>query len=154
MISTLFWPDGVGLQQEVVQRVEVVLDGRRARARRLDGDAELVADRLQQLDHRQLRIEDVGDVAALGDLLEEAAADGRLAGADLAAQQDEAAAAAEAVEQVRERLAMALAHEQVARIGRDRERLLLQPEELRVHVRRICRALGRIVLHAINACER
>jgi hypothetical protein len=41
-------------------------------------------------------------------------------------QQHEAAAAADAVQQVRQRLAVALAHEQVARVGRDGERLLLQ----------------------------
>ena len=37
------------------------------------------------------------------------------------------------VQQVRQRLAVAFAHEQVARIGRDRERLLRQAEIRRVH---------------------
>ena len=127
--------DGVGLEQEVVERVDVGLDRRRLAVGGGDRHVELVADRLQQLDHGELRIEDVGDVAALRDLLEEAAADGRLAGADLAREQHEAAAAADAVEQVRQRLAVALAHVEVARIRRERERLLLQAEEPHVHGR-------------------
>jgi len=100
-------------------------------------DAELLAHRLQQLQHRELGVEDVGDVAALGHLLEEAAAHRGLAGADFAGQQHEAAAAAHAVQQVGQRLAVALAHEQVARVGRDREWLALQTEMGRVHGRRI-----------------
>ena len=70
------------------------------------------------------------------ELLEEAAAQRRLAGADLAGQQHDAATA-EAVAQVRQRLAMALAQVQIARIGRDRERLALESEMLRVHGTRI-----------------
>ena len=35
--------------------------------------------------------------------------------------------------QVRQRFAVAIAHEEIARVGSDRERLLLQPEELLVH---------------------
>ena len=133
--------DRVGAQQELVERVDVVLDGRRhlreLRAAVLVGHVELIADRLQQLDDRQLRVEDVRDIAAPRHLFEEAAADGGLAGADLAREQHEAAAPVHAVQQVGERLAVALAHEQVARIGRDRERLVLQAEELRVHGGRI-----------------
>jgi hypothetical protein len=125
--------DGVGLQQEVVERVDVRLDRRRRHLGGSGRDVELVADRLQELHHRELRVEDVGDVAALGDLLEKAAADRRLACADLAREQDEAAAAADAVEQVGERLAVALAHVEVARVRRERERLLLEAEEPRVH---------------------
>ena len=67
------------------------------------------------------------------DLLEEAAADGGLAGADLAGQQHEAAAALQPVQQVRQRLAVPRAQVQEARVGRDRERLLLQSEEGRIH---------------------
>jgi hypothetical protein len=96
---------------------------------------ELVADGLQKLHHGELRVEDVGDVAALRDLLEEAPAHRRLAGADLAREQDEAAAAADAVEQVRQRLAVALAHVEITRVRRERERLLLQAEEAHVHGR-------------------
>ena len=98
-------------------------------------DAEFVADRLQQFGDGQFRIEDVRDIAVGGHLLEKAAADRGLAGADLAGQQDEAAAAADAVQQMRQRLAMTFAHEQVARIGRDRKRRLLQTEKMGVHGR-------------------
>jgi hypothetical protein len=125
-------PRRMGLQQEGVERVEVVLH---CRHHGLAGhlDMELVADRLQQLDHRELGVEDVGDVAMRRDLLEEQPANRGLAGADLAGQQHEAASAAQAVQQVGERLAVPLAHEQVARIGRDRERIALQAEIGRVH---------------------
>ena len=107
-----------------------VAPGGRAAARRR---AELVADRLQQLGHREPRVEDVGHRAVRRDLLQEAAADGGLAGADLAGEQHEAATAAHAVEQVRQGLAVALAHEEKARVGSDREGLPGEAEEGRVH---------------------
>ena len=73
----------------------------------------------------------------------EAAAHRGLAGADVAGQQDEAAARAahraaggrHAVQQVRQRLAVALAHEEVPRVRRDGERVLRQAEVVRVHGR-------------------
>jgi hypothetical protein len=133
----------VALQQEGVQRVDVVLDRDHAAVGRRHGDVELLADRLQQLRHRQLGVEDVGHMAAFGDLLQEAAAHRGLAGADVAGQQDEAAARAahraaggrHAVQQVRQRLAVALAHEEVPRVRRDGERVLRQAEVVRVHGR-------------------
>ena len=121
------------LEQKVVERIDIDLHRSRLAARQLDRDPELVADRLDQLGDGELGVEDVGDVAALGDLLEKAAADGGLAGADLAREQDEAAAAADAVQQVRQRLAVALAHVEIARVGGEGERLLLQAEEPHVH---------------------
>ena len=127
-------PARVRIEQELVQRIEVVLGRGAAAAARGVGHMELVADRLQQLDRGELGVEDVGDVAMLGNLLEQAATDGGLAGADFAGQHHEAAATAlHAVEQVRQRLAMALAHEQETGVRRDRERLVLQAEEGRVH---------------------
>jgi hypothetical protein len=117
-------------QQEGVQRVDVVLH--RLRAGR-HGRVELVADGLQQLGDGELRIEDVGDVAVRRNLLQEAAADSGLAGADLAGEQHEAAAAVQPVEQMRQRLAVPLAHEEIVRVRRDGERRLLQAEEGRVH---------------------
>ena len=129
-------PGGVGAQQEVVQRIEVVLHRGRLLVAARHGDVELVADRLQQLDHRELGIEDVGDVAVGRDLLQEQAAHRGLAGADLARQQHEAAPAAQPIEQVGQRLPVALAHEQVARVRRDGERLALQPEIWRIHGRK------------------
>ena len=82
---------GVAAQQEDVERVEVVLHRRRARRRIRQGDVKLFADRLQQLADGQLGVEDVGHMAASGNLLQEAAADGGLAGADVAGQQHETA---------------------------------------------------------------
>ena len=120
-------------QHEIVERIEVVLDAGRAVAGARNRDAEFFANRLQQLGHAELGVEDVGDVAALRNLLQEAAAHGGLAGADLAAEQHEAAAALQPVQQVRQRFAVALAHEQEARVGSDRERLSLQTEIRRVH---------------------
>ena len=120
-------------QQVLVEWIKVVLDRGRANAFVPDFNVKLAADGLEQVTDRELGIEDVGDPAALGDLLQEAAADGGLAGADLTAEQHEAATAANAVEKVRQRLPMALAHEEVARVGCDGERVLLQPEEIGVH---------------------
>ena len=131
---------GVTLEQKGVERVDVVLDRGRVRggSRR---DVELLADRLQQLGDGELGVEDVGHMAAGRNLLQEAAADGGLAGADVAGEQHKAAAgtacvmarAGHAIQQVRQRLPVALAHEQVARVGRDRKRVLRQAEMLRVH---------------------
>src|SRR6185312_1520022 len=58
-----------------------------------------------------------------------------LAGADLAGQLHETAAAtlADAVQQVRERVPVALAQENVARIGGDREGRLFEAVELKIH---------------------
>ena len=128
----------MAVEQEAVERIDAGLGARRRLAVQgagVDADAELLADGLQQLQRRQQRVVEVGDAAALGHLLEEAAAHRRLAGADAAGQQHEAAAALQAVEQVCQRLAVALAQVQEARIGCDRERLPLQAEECRIHGR-------------------
>jgi hypothetical protein len=122
---------GVGVEQEAVERVDIGLAGGRRRVG--DGDAEFLAHRLQQFHRRQLGVVDIGHAVAGRDLLQEAAADGGLAGADLAGQQHEAAAALQPVQQVRQRLAVPRAQVQEARVGRDRERLLLQAEEGRIH---------------------
>ena len=95
--------------------------------------AEFVADRAQQLQHRELGIEDVGHVAVRRNLLQKTAADGGLAGADFTREQHEAATGIEPVEQVRQSLAMAVAHEQVTRVGRNGKGLVLQPEKRGVH---------------------
>ena len=123
-------PGRVLRQQEGVQRVDVVLHRLRTR---WHGGVELVADGLQQLKHGELGVEDVGDVAVRRDLLQEAAADGGLAGPDLARQQHEAATSVQPIQQMGQRLAVALTHEQVMRVRRDRERRLFQAEEGRVH---------------------
>jgi hypothetical protein len=94
---------------------------------------ELLAHRLQQLAHGEPRVEHIGHVAVLGDLLQEAAAHRGLAGADLAGQQHEAAAATQTVEQMGQRLAVTLAHVEIARVGGDGEGLLAETEVLGVH---------------------
>ncbi|MNE59365.1 hypothetical protein D3C80_1544520 [compost metagenome] len=98
-------------------------------------DVQLVAQGAQQLQRVQLGVEDEGDVAVLRHLLQQTAAQGGLAGADLAGEQHEAAVDAQAIEQMGQRLAVPLAHEQVARVGRDREGSLGQAEMLVVHGR-------------------
>jgi hypothetical protein len=122
---------GVARQQVVVQRIGPGLQavGRRPGQR----DAELLAHRLQQFHRRQFGVVDVGHLVAGRDLLQEAAADGGLAGADPAGQQHEAAAALQPVQQVGQCFAVHRAQVQEARVRRDRERLLLQAEEGRVH---------------------
>jgi len=87
----------------------------------------------QQLRHRELRVEDVSDVALRRNLFQEAAAHRGLAGADLAGEQHEAAARIQAVQQVGQGFAMALAHEEVARVGRDGKRRVFESEERGVH---------------------
>src|SRR5262249_37285240 len=105
-------------------RVERVRQRLQAAALADEVELELLADRLDELDRAQLRIEDQRGARVLGQLLEQQAAQRRLAGADFAGQLHEAAAAAlaDAVQEVRERVAMPLGQEHVARVGRDRER--------------------------------
>ncbi len=132
---------GVTLQQKRVERVDVVLDRGRVRGGRRRRDVELLANRLQQFGDGELGVEDIGHMAAGGNLLQKAAADGGFAGADVAREQHKAAAraagrlvrAGHAVQQVRQRLAVALAHEQVTRVRRDGKRVLRQAEMVRVH---------------------
>src|SRR5262245_17016651 len=63
-----------------------------------------------------------------------------LARADLAGELNEAACFVDAVKQMRERLGMPLAHEEVPRVRGDGERLFAQAEKARVHIDlRACR---------------
>src|ERR1035437_6428403 len=111
---------------------------------------ELLADRLQQLGHAELGVENVSHMAARWNLLQKAATDGGFAGADVARQQHKTATGAPAAgtriprakEQMRQRLAVALAHEEVARIRRDRKRVLRQTKMVRVHIAWL--AIGRL----------
>ena len=107
-------------------------------------DAELLADGEQELRRGHARIEDQRDLGVLRRLRQERAHDGGLAGADLAGELHEAAGLVDAVQQVRQRLGVPLAQVQVARIGRDRERLFVEAEERQVHAsdatRSCCRA--------------
>ena len=123
----------MGLQQVAVERVDIGLDRRRSG----HGQTEFIAHRLQQFGLAEPGVEDVSHLAARRQLLEETATDGGLARADLARQQHEATSTAHAVEQMRQRLTVALAHVEVTRIGCDRERRLRQTKEWQVHERRI-----------------
>jgi hypothetical protein len=125
-------PAGMRLQQVTVDRVDQHFEARGPVGIR---DPQLVAYRRQELDVGQPRIEDQRDVDVGRELIEEAAADRRLAGADLARQLDESSGGANAVQEVREGLAVAIAHVDVLRIGRDRERRVVQPEMRRIHRR-------------------
>src|SRR5690606_26943637 len=71
----------------------------------------------------------------LRQLFEQQPAQRGLAGADLAGQLDETAAAAlaDAVQQVRERVPVAFAQKHEARVGRDRERWLAEPVVVEIH---------------------
>jgi hypothetical protein len=101
----------------------------------VDLEVQLLADRRQQLERRQPRIEHQRHVRAFRQLLEQQPRERGLARADLAGELHEPAAAAlaDAEQQVRERVAVALRQEHEARIGRDRERWFLEAVELEVH---------------------
>ncbi len=94
-----------------------------------------ITDCAQQINDGQFRIEDIRDIAVGGNLLQEAAADGCLASPDFTRQQHEAATAVDAIQQVRERLAVTLAHVNIARVGGDRKWRLGEAEELGIHRR-------------------
>ena len=97
------------------------------------GDAEFDADGREQFLHRQLGIEDIGHVAGRGNLLQQAAAYRGLARAHLAREQHEAAVAAHAIEQMRQRLLVALAQVEIARVRRNGERRFGEAKVLLVH---------------------
>ena len=97
------------------------------------GDAEFNADGREQFLDRQLGIEDVGHIAGCRDLLEQAAAYRGLARTHFAGEQHEAAVAIHAIEQMRQRLLVALAHVEIARVRRDRERRFGEAKVTQVH---------------------
>src|SRR5690606_2339300 len=90
-------------------------------------------DRLEQLAGGELRVEQEGDVDLGAEAAQQGAAQRRLARPDLAGHGDEALALLDAVEQVREGLAMGGREEQEARVRAQRERLLPEPEERGIH---------------------
>ena len=109
------------LQQALVENVDQILDARCVFV--ANENPQLFANRQNELQGCQLGIEDHGHVGMAGHALQKRTDDGGLAGADLAGQLDEAAGFRDAVQQMSERLRVALAHEEIARIGRDGERL-------------------------------
>ena len=118
------------VQQETVQGV-----GQRLYAVALlrQRNMQLFADRAQELDARQLRVQHDGNIGKLGQLLQQAAYQGRLAGTDFAGQLDKATAFPDTVDEMGERFRMPLAHIEVTRIRGDREWLLVQSKKTGVH---------------------
>ncbi len=124
---------GVGLEQKRVERVHMVGHRGVGLAPGRVVDVKFVVDGAQQLDHGELGIEDVGDVAVLGNLLQKGAAHRGLAGTDFAGEQHKAATPAQSVQQMGQRLAVPLAHEQITRVRRYGKGAFLQPEKFYVH---------------------
>jgi hypothetical protein len=135
---------GMRGQQEGIQWIDEILDRCNTILALADSNAEFVTDRSQKFDHRLFRIEDVRDIAVCRNLLQEEAAYRRLACTDLAGQEHEPATAIQAVQKVRQRLPMPLAHEEVARVRCDREGNLAEAKESGVHGRRLAQSLCRL----------
>ena len=96
-------------------------------------DVQFLADRQQELRRRNAWIQDQRHVRVTGQLLEQAADHGGLAGPDFAGELYEPAGLVYPVQQVRERLRVAATQVEVARVRSNRERLFLEPEKARVH---------------------
>ena len=96
---------------------------------------ELIADSCQQLDRAQRWVQHNRNVCMLGHLLQQAPVQGCLARAHFARQQNKSTATPYTVQQVRQRIAMAGTHEQVARIHRDGEWLFIESKKLLIHGR-------------------
>jgi hypothetical protein len=123
---------GIGLQQEAVERVDQRLA---AAAAAPDVQPQLLADRLQQLDRALPWVQDQRHPRVHGQLFQQQPAQRGLAGADLAGELHEAAAAAlvDPERQVRQRVPVALAEEHEARVRGDRIRRLVQAVMREVH---------------------
>ena len=118
---------GVRLEQMAAQQVDQVLEA--ALGTRRHREPQLLADGLQELRGRHARIEDQRDLGVFGRLGQQRANYRGLARAHLAGELDEAPGLVDAVDQVRQRLRVPFREEQVARIGGDRERLLVEAEK-------------------------
>src|SRR5262249_22928906 len=88
---------------------------------------------LEHVVERQGRVEDERDRGIAVEPLTQRVQQGRLAGAHLAGEHDEALSLLRAVVELGERLAMAWAHVEEPRVGRRVERLFEKPVELQVH---------------------
>ena len=95
--------------------------------------APVVEDVLEHAVPRQRRVVDVGYGMLVVEPLEERAQQRRLAGADLAGEDDEALALADAVDELGQRFAVARRLEEELRIRRGTEWCLAEPVELEVH---------------------
>ena len=120
----------VRVEQVAVERIAEHLEAC-GLARMLD--VQLLAHSGQQLDGGEGGIEHHRHVHLGRQLLEQRAAHGGLAGADLAGELQEAAPGADAVEQMGERFPVTVRQVEIPRVGRDRERKLGEPEVGVVH---------------------
>ncbi len=121
---------GMGGQEVPVEPVDQDLDaGGSLRV----VDVQLVADGGHQFGAVQLGVEDQGHVDQVGNLLEEASAQGGFAGAHLAGDLNEPPHLAHAVQKVRQGLPVLLAQEKKARVGRQGKRLFLELKIVEVH---------------------
>ena len=116
------------LEEEAVQ-----LGHQRTSTETLGGQAELGADRLQELERAATGIEEEGQLDVAFESLEERATQGGLAGADLARDRDEALALLDAVEQVRQCLAVRAGEVQKPWIGAQREGFFTQAVKRGIH---------------------
>ena len=121
----------VRLEQVVPQQIHEGLGTALAGFRH--GHMQFFADRQQELGGRDARIEDQGDFGIARQLLEQAADDRGLAGADFTRQLDEPSRLVDTVQKMRQRLGVPLTEVQVAGVRRDRERFFLEPEKACVH---------------------
>ena len=138
MIRTALALSGIERQQEVVQRLDQLLlgDVREPAGFHLVArdDAEVLEDPLEQVLLGQERVQHERGERRPIDLLEQRAAQRRLAGADVAGDDDEALAAPDGVLQQVERVAVRLAAVEILRVRRQAERLLREPVIAFVHV--------------------
>ena len=122
---------GVCFEQVQVQRVDQGLD---AAPVVRDLDVQFLADRGEEFDDGQLRVEHDGDIGVIRQAIQEQRPhERRLAGADLARELDETATLGDPVYEVRQRLSVTLAQEQVTRIRRYRKRFFVESEKTGVH---------------------
>ena len=97
------------------------------------GQAELGVDGLQKLGGGEHRVHDGSHGDVFGVFGEQSADQRGLARADFAGDGDEPAALADPVHEMRERLAMLGAHEQVAGVGGQAKRKIAEPKESLIH---------------------
>ena len=119
-----FAPLRIGFEEISVEPVYQLLDAALLRSL----NVEFVTDGLKQFNDADLGIEDVSNDHVFGQLLEETAAEGGLAGPDLSGQQNKATVTFDPVFEVRQRLAVVLTHVKIEWVRRDRKRVLIEAE--------------------------
>ena len=122
---------GMRGQQAAIQRIHHLLDA--VAIGLVESDAQLLADREQEFHRRYARIQDHGHVGMMRYARQQRSHDRRLAGSHFAGQLNEAARLVDPVQEMRERLRVALTQIEVARIRCYRERLFDQAEKAGVH---------------------